>query len=340
MKRPQLPHVKFVRARNGRDWHAYFDTGKKANGKRVYNALGLWGSQGFFDRYTAMQGHRTRRQAIEAAMTVSGLIRAYERSSAYSKLAEATKRSYGVTFKRIGREFGDFPIDALERRHIRDTVEQRIDGNATRNLFVAVIGALYKYARREELTDNNPTREIESYAIGQWEPWPEALLEAGLHAEETAIRRAVAVLYYTGQRIGDACSITWPRDGIIRLVQQKTGKSVEVPIHRDLADELAKIEKRGLTILADEHGRPLDSAKLGKAITQWAKARGHKVVPHGLRKNAVNALLEAGCTIAEVASITGQTFKVVEHYSRRVNQGKLAKAAIYKLERKNIPNTA
>jgi hypothetical protein len=30
MKRPTpLRHVKFVPARNGRDWHAYFDTGNK-----------------------------------------------------------------------------------------------------------------------------------------------------------------------------------------------------------------------------------------------------------------------------------------------------------------------
>jgi len=55
-------------------------------------------------------------------------------------------------------------------------------------------------------------------------------------------------------------------------------------------------------------------------------------VPHGLRKNAVNALLEAGCTVAEVAAITGQTYGVVEHYAARVNRRHLGKAAIVKLE--------
>lgn len=60
-----------------------------------------------------------------------------------------------------------------------------------------------------------------------------------------------------------------------------------------------------------------------------------KVVPHGLRKNAVNAMLECDCTRDQVAAITGQSDKVISHYAKRVNQGKLAKAAIYKLERKN-----
>lgn len=68
----------------------------------------------------------------------------------------------------------------------------------------------------------------------------------------------------------------------------------------------------------------------------------HDEARHGLRKNAVNALLEAGCTIAEVASITGQTFQVVEHYAAQMNRRKLSKAAIVKLDahRKNIPKSA
>jgi len=62
-------------------------------------------------------------------------------------------------------------------------------------------------------------------------------------------------------------------------------------------------------------------------------ALGIKTVPHGLRKNAVNALLEAGCTIAEVSAITGQTHQVVEHYAAKVNRRKLGKSAIVKFER-------
>jgi hypothetical protein len=41
-------------------------------------------------------------------------------------------------------------------------------------------------------------------------------------------------------------------------------------------------------------------------------------------------LLEAGCTTAEVSSITGQTYEMVEHYARQVNQRKLAAALILK----------
>lgn len=59
---------------------------------------------------------------------------------------------------------------------------------------------------------------------------------------------------------------------------------------------------------------------------------GVKTVPHGLRKNAVNSFLEAGCAIAEVAAITGQTFQVVEHYAAKMNRREMGKAAIVKLD--------
>lgn len=124
--------------------------------------------------------------------------------------------------------------------------------------------------------------------------------------------------------------------GVIYIIpQQKTGTALSIEMHRDLAEELAQTPKRGLAILADEQGRPLKVADLRYALQQWALARGHKVVPHGLRKNAVNELLLAGCSVAEVASITGQTYQIVEDYARKVNRTKLAEAAIIKLEKRN-----
>jgi hypothetical protein len=44
--------------------------------------------------------------------------------------------------------------------------------------------------------------------------------------------------------------------------------------------------------------------------------------------SAVVMLLEAGCTDAEVAAITGQSREMIVHYSVMVNQSKLGRAAI------------
>lgn len=72
------------------------------------------------------------------------------------------------------------------------------------------------------------------------------------------------------------------------------------------------------------------------------EARHAGLVFHGLRKSAVVMLLEAGCTEAEVAAITGQSLVMVAHYAKQVNQGRLAAAAILKwqnAERTEIGNT-
>ena len=64
----------------------------------------------------------------------------------------------------------------------------------------------------------------------------------------------------------------------------------------------------------------------------WASKRGSKIVAHGLRKNAVNALLEAGCSVGEVSSVSGQSLALVEHYAKRRSNRKLAVSAIGRLQ--------
>lgn len=61
-------------------------------------------------------------------------------------------------------------------------------------------------------------------------------------------------------------------------------------------------------------------------------SHGQSATVHGLRKNAVNTLLEVGCSVAETAAISGQTLQMVEHYAKQRNQSVLASAAVLKWE--------
>jgi hypothetical protein len=73
--------------------------------------------------------------------------------------------------------------------------------------------------------------------------------------------------------------------------------------------------------------------KVARDLLQaFAANLGAKIVPHGLRKNAVIALLELGCSVAETASISGQTLQLVEHYAKQRNQAKLSDAAVLRWE--------
>lgn len=71
-------------------------------------------------------------------------------------------------------------------------------------------------------------------------------------------------------------------------------------------------------------------AQLNDEVMQ--RLRERRLVFHGLRESAVVFLLEAGCTDAEVAAITGPSREMVQHYAREVNQHRLAASAVHKWE--------
>jgi integrase len=178
-----------------------------------------------------------------------------------------------------------------------------------------------------------PTESVELFDETPHEPWPEWLLEQALADEQ--VRLPVALLYYTAQRIGDVCRMRWSdiRDGAIAVTQQKTGKSLAIPFHAELAKLLSSAPKEGLTILS-ANGRKRSEKALRDKLQAWAAERGQKIVPHGLRKNAVIALLGCGCSVAETAAISGQTLQMVEHYAKNRDQAKLAGAAVLRWEGK------
>src|SRR5690606_12384892 len=173
---------------------------------------------------------------------------------------------------------------------------------------------------------------------GQHEPWPVETLNAGLEAKHERTRLAIHLLYYTGARIGDAVRFRWSdiREGVLHYTDQKTGQDHEVPLHRDLVAELADTPKQGITIITNHLGQPMTDQVIRKELKRFAEAEGQPgLVSHGLRKNAVNALLEAGCSVAEVQAITGQSFRMVEHYARGIRRRQLGKAAILKFEERS-----
>ena len=201
----------------------------------------------------------------------------------------------------------------------------------TYNLVKAVIGTAFTWARERGKTTARPTQDIKNHDGGSHEPWPDDILQAALSSKDDTIRLAVHLLYFTGQRLGDVCNMRWGdiQGGRMVIRQRKTRKHVDPPLTAELKAELDRTPKRGLFIL--DGIRPQTLRLKLKAFT---RAMGVETVPHGLRKNAVNSLLEAGCTIAEVAAITGQSFAMVEYYAARVNTSGLGSAAVLKWDAK------
>lgn len=334
-KLPKLDHVKYVRSKG--KLYAYFNTGRKENGKPVYARLPDPSAVGFYDSYASFKAGRTKR--AKAVYTVADLVDEYTRSSDFRDRATATQRLYHIQFAKVVDTLGKFAVDSVEPRHVRTILDNETWGAATQNIFVAVIGTAYTWGRKRGKATAEPTKDIAKAKTGEHDPWPDFVLEAALTSKIDRVRLAAHLLYFTGQRIGDVCALRWGdiRGGKVRLTQQKTKKQVAVPIHSELQAELDRTPRKGLTILTNAHGGAVTVPMIRDELQSFCAGQGAKTVPHGLRKNAVIALLEAGCTIAEVAAITGQTYPVVEHYAAKVNTDRLGDAAMLKFEARRRP---
>lgn len=325
-KPPKIEHVKHV-LRRGK-WYSYFNTGTKdGQGRAIRSALPGWGTPGFWDSYAAYMAGRTKRTTAKT-YTVADLAAEYLASAEHARKSPATRKVYGTYARSVTDTWGAYPVNDLMPSDVRLVIEGEQWGPAVRNMVLAVLGVMYRWGRKNgERAIVDPVRDLGRAKTGEHDPWPEDVLEAALKAEDATVRLAVHLLYFTGQRIGDVCAMRWGdiRHGFVYVKQGKTGKIVEPPLMTELAAELARAPRTGLLIL---DGMTPD--RLRGKLQAFTKSLGVDTVPHGLRKNAVNALLEAGCTVAETMAITGQTMEVVEHYAAKVNRRKLGSAAVLK----------
>lgn len=329
-----LLHVKSVRSK-GRTY-LYFLTGDfTATGKPMMHRLPDPAESNFGAVYGSLLAGRSRRENAQAILTVPQLVDLFQKSQHFRRLADGTQRVYVIYTEELATNLDTAPAEAVERRDILALLARKGDSTGAANGLLRTIRALYAWARKQELVRCDPCAGVDLFDSADYEPWPADLLAAALSPDAAPeVRLMVALLCFTAQRVGDVCKMRWSdiRDGVVSVRQQKTGKALEIPLFRDLAEILTQTPKRGMTILTDGLGRPVSTDRVRKQLQNFAKAHGAKIVTHGLRKNAVNALLEAGCTVAETSAVSGQSLAMVEHYAKRRSNSKLASAAILKLE--------
>jgi integrase len=331
-----LPQYVREKKAKGRTYY-YFDLGKGDDGRRLLAPLPHIKDPRFGGALARAKATRTNRKNKKDTLTLDGMIRSFERSPEYRGKSEATKKSYSIYLAKANlmltsASSGSPPAKEVDRSDVLKIRDALADTPGAANQTVRAIGALYKWARDRHGITHNPAHDIKLYPATPHEPWPEALLEAAI--ADPQVGMSVALLYFTGQRIDDTITMKWSdiHGDMMSVFNQKKDKQVEVPILPELATMLAKQGKPAITILANSNGRPWTQGGLRTKLQDWAKERGYKVVPHGLRKNAVISLLEAGCTHAEVSGITDQSIQMVEHYAKRVNKSRLGRAAIIKLD--------
>jgi integrase len=341
----ELPYVNAQRIRDGRIAYWYF-----RRGGRRWRLPGEPLSKEFMAEYRRLLAATepttwTGRRAVLPG-SFGALIADYLASKTdFGEKKPGTQRIYRMVLEPLAEAHGHKPVAMLERRHIKQWRDARSETPGMANMVVKVVRVLLAYAVDNEYRADNPATRIKLFKLGEHRAWTDqecATFEARWPAGRMQ-RRAYLLAKFTGQRCGDIARMTRAhrKDGLIRVVQEKTGAELWIREHRDLAADLANGGEH-MSLLTKADG----SAFSGDTLSPWfADAIAEAGLPddivmHGLRKTAARMLAEAQCSVHEIMSITGhKSLKEVQRYTEAANQKLLASAAILKLER-NVKRTS
>lgn len=316
-------------------WREYHYAWK--NGPRL---LGEPGSPEYVESYDA--AHARRRKPHPHAFRA--IIADYKASRDFADLAPRTRKDYLKHIASIEEEFVDMPISALDdprvTRLFLDWRDNLTCGARQADYAFTVLTRILSWARDGGLTSWRPPARIKKLYHGDrsqnvWLPGDIGAFRS-VCSDEMWLGLVLAL--ETGQRKGDLLALPWSAyDGeTIRLRQGKTGQRVEIPVTLTLRETLARTPRRCPQIMTNSRGRPWTEHGFD---TGWKRAR-HKagitdLTFNDLRGSAVVRLAEAGCTVPEIASLTGHSIRsahsIIEHYLPRTRE--LALAAVAKLEK-------
>jgi integrase len=307
------------------------------------------GSPEFVDSYNKA----VARKAQPTRGTLRCVLQAYQVSPDFQDLATSTRRSYVPLIRRIERAFNDFPLSALTDRRTRGVFMSWRDqiaissGRRQADYAWTVLARVLSWGLDRGLVSTNPCeRGGRLYRASRSDKiWTDLDEAAFLAKAPQHLHLPLTLALWTGQRQGDLLRLPWSAyDGsYIRLRQGKTGARVVIPVGAPLKAALDAAPRRSTLILTSTDNRPWTSDGFRSS---WRKACATAgitgVTFHDLRGTAVTRLAVAGCTEAEIASLTGHSLRDVgaildAHYLHR--DPELAGKAIAKLEtRTKIPN--
>jgi integrase len=315
-------------------------------GGRNFGSLpGAVGSDEFMAAYAAYLGEQpaAAKRAPQHADSLAKLITDYLGDTIYTKRSDTTRKLYRGILDKISAEHGHRSVKLMTSEHAEKIV-QRIgaDRPAMANLVCAVMRRVMQLAIKKKLRNDNPFAGVEAYEIGEHHTWTDGELQIfeTKWPLGTRQRLAYALLLFTGQRVGDVAKMRRSdvSDGLIHVLQQKTGTELYVPIHPELERAMHAWPAKGLTLIGDEAGRPIKGPALSELIRVAVAQAGlpPRCVPHGLRKANQRLLAENSATGKEMASVSGhKSTRETDRYTKAADQKRLAREAMRKLK---VPN--
>ncbi len=273
MRRKLPSFVECWRDRHGKV-RLYFRRGKGARTPLP----ALIGSDEFNTAYqAALSGEivPARERKIRAVPgTIGALIISYKKSSGYIGLRETTKAGYASRIEVLRTKHGHRTVAGLSRERIITGILQPFaDRPGAALSILKMLRVLIRHAIDNGWLKHDPSFGIKRPKMHRIRSWTddEIAVYRGRWPLGTKQRTAFELFLNTGQRRSDVVRMAWPHitvENKIVVVQQKTGRRLLIPLHRDLITALAAAEREHVPILTTAFGKPFTV----DGFSQWMRS--------------------------------------------------------------------
>jgi integrase len=275
--------------------------------------------------------------------SVSAAIAEFYGSQAFRSLTGGSPAKRRAILERFREKHGQMPLASLPKEFIVALLDT-MPPHAALN-WLKTFRHFFRWCVTRKLVRNDPTLGIrikvpKSDGHHAWTEDEIAAFEAR-HPIGSKARLALALGVFTAQRRGDVVRMGRQhiRDDVLTVRQQKTGTTLAIPVHPDLAAIIAATPIGHLTLLTTNSGKSYGANDFTDQFRSWCDAAGlpQRCVFHGLRKAALTRLADAGCTAHELAAISGhKTLAEVERYTKAADQARLARAAMERIANPSV----
>jgi len=269
------------------------------------------------------------------AKSLSTLVDALQRSPEWAALTEKTRVGYGTAIKKIlawSKSLGHPDPSTLPRSAILQFLSSfdagvepdgtvRVARHTAKKHTAAVLRLVLEQAVNLGWRTDNPARGIRiKVPKTKATIWEQADVDCYVKAARDTGVPSIALIilleWEIGQRLTDVRAFRPGSEydtarGIFSFRQSKTDEPVHIEISATLRGLLAEVVKEGQLFLFrnDRTGKAYTENRLSKTFA-WVrvaavKAGGRRLILKQLRHSCIVQLARAGCTVPEIAAITG-----------------------------------
>lgn len=282
--------------------------------------------------------------------TLAGLMREFEQTSKWRKLAESTRSEYRRVFKFWEEKYGTCPHVAIEDKAFRRDVlkwhdQFSADKPREADNRVTILARILSWAAKDGPIKVNVLDGFDRAYQGDRSEmiWLPEHVEAFMAVASPEMQLALALALHTGQRQGDLLRLAWGNyDGTrISLRQGKSrrgelqGRQVNIRCTKALKETLDGLQKRSTLILTTKTGRAFQKRYFAQLWEETCKEAGITDLHfHDIRGTTVTMLFQAGCSLGEIVAVTGHSLRraqdILDKYLARTST--MADNAIAKFE--------